>query len=69
MKSQEVGENCKMRSFVTCIIRMIKSRRMIWAGHVAHTRGKGNAKIFWWESQSRKTIIHGHGSHGARNQK
>jgi hypothetical protein len=34
-------ENCIMRSFITCtflqvrIIRMIKSRRMRWAGHVA----------------------------------
>jgi hypothetical protein len=41
MKSREGGENCIMRSSVVCrdsspnIIRVIKSRRMIWAGHLA----------------------------------
>jgi hypothetical protein len=43
MKRQEVGENCIMRSFITCIIRIIKSRRMRWAGHVARTGEKRNA--------------------------
>jgi hypothetical protein len=39
-----VGENCIMRSFVTCaIIRMIKPRRMGWAGHAALMGDKGNA--------------------------
>jgi hypothetical protein len=51
------------------IIRMIKPRRMAGVGHVAHTRGKRNGKIFWWESHSRKTVIHGHEFRGARNQK
>jgi hypothetical protein len=32
------------------IIRMIKSRRMRWAGHVAHT-GQKNAYSVWWEGQ------------------
>jgi hypothetical protein len=37
---QEFGEKCIMRSFNICslchvIIRMMKSRRMRWAGHVA----------------------------------
>jgi hypothetical protein len=35
------GENCVSRSFVICtlrlVIRMIKSRRVRWAGHVART--------------------------------
>jgi hypothetical protein len=36
MKREEAGENCLMRSFITCtlrdvLIRMIKSRRMKWA--------------------------------------
>jgi hypothetical protein len=35
MKWREVGENCTVRSFITCIIRMSKSRRMRWTGHVA----------------------------------
>jgi hypothetical protein len=30
------------------IIRMIKSRRMRWAGHVAHTGGGGVHRGFWW---------------------
>jgi hypothetical protein len=33
------------------IIRIIKSRRMIWAGHVARM-GRGGTRIgYWWESQ------------------
>jgi hypothetical protein len=43
----QVGENCIMRSFVICsspsIIRIIKSRRMRWAGHVARMGEKRNA--------------------------
>jgi hypothetical protein len=43
-----------MRSFRTftspSIIKMIKSRRMRWAGHVAHMGEKRNATGFWWES-------------------
>jgi hypothetical protein len=33
------------------IIRMIKSRRMKWAGHVARTRRRGMHIGFWWERQ------------------
>jgi hypothetical protein len=33
------------------IIRMIKSRRMRWAGHVARMGGKGMHVGYWWESQ------------------
>jgi hypothetical protein len=32
----EAGKDC-MRSFVTCTLRVTKSRRMRWAGHVACT--------------------------------
>jgi hypothetical protein len=41
----EVGENCTMRSFIASpnIIRMINSRSMRWAGHVAHMGAKMNA--------------------------
>jgi hypothetical protein len=43
----DVGENCIMRSFITCtlrpsIIRMIKSRRMRCAGYVASMEEKRN---------------------------
>jgi hypothetical protein len=48
MKRQEVVENCIMRSFITCtllqaLIRIIKSRRMRWAGHVARMGEKRTA--------------------------
>jgi hypothetical protein len=41
MKWREGGENCVMRRSIVCrhfspnIIRVIKSRRMRWAGHIA----------------------------------
>jgi hypothetical protein len=45
---QEVGGNCIMTSFINSytspsIIRMIKSRRMRWAGHVARMGENRNA--------------------------
>jgi hypothetical protein len=33
------------------IIRMIKSRRMRWAGHVARMGKRGTHIDYWWESQ------------------
>jgi hypothetical protein len=33
------------------IIRIIKSRRMIWAGHVARMGIRGTLVGYWWESQ------------------
>jgi hypothetical protein len=33
------------------IIRMIKSRRMRWAGHVARKGRQGMNRGYWWESQ------------------
>jgi hypothetical protein len=33
------------------IIRIIKSRRMRWAGHVARMGRRGTDIDFWWESQ------------------
>jgi hypothetical protein len=33
------------------IIRMIKSRRMRWAGHVALIGRRGIHIRYWWESQ------------------
>jgi hypothetical protein len=45
MRLQENGENCIMRSLYSSpsIIRIIKSRRMRWAGHVARMREKKKA--------------------------
>jgi hypothetical protein len=37
-------------SFFTSVIRMIKSRRMRWAGHVAHMGDMRMRIKFWLES-------------------
>jgi hypothetical protein len=43
-----------MRGFITYaspnITRMLKTRRMSWAGHVARTIEMRNANKIWWES-------------------
>jgi hypothetical protein len=36
------------------IIRIIKSRRMRWAGHVARRGRRGTLIYYWWESQREK---------------
>jgi hypothetical protein len=36
------------------IIRVIKSRRMRWAGHVAQLRGRGIRIAYWWKSQKER---------------
>jgi hypothetical protein len=36
------------------IIRMIKSRRMRWVGHVVRIGRRGMHIRFWWESQKEK---------------
>jgi hypothetical protein len=36
------------------IIRMLKSRRMTWAGHVARIGLRGINIGFWWESQKER---------------
>jgi hypothetical protein len=33
------------------IIRIIKSRRMRWVGHVARIERRGTRIGYWWESQ------------------
>jgi hypothetical protein len=45
------GENCVMMNFITCsspnIVRVIKSRRMRWTGHVAWGRGEVFTGFSW----------------------
>jgi hypothetical protein len=41
------------------IIRMIKSRRMKWAGHVARMGRRGMHIGYWWESQKEDQDIGG----------
>jgi hypothetical protein len=36
------------------IIRMIKSRRMRWVGHVTRMGRRGNHVGYWWESQKER---------------
>jgi hypothetical protein len=36
------------------IIRLIKSRRMRWAGHVARMGRRGTHIGYWWESQGKR---------------
>jgi hypothetical protein len=36
------------------IIRIIKSRRMRWAGHVARMGRRGMLIDYWWESQKER---------------
>jgi hypothetical protein len=36
------------------IIRMIKSRRIRWARHVARMERRGMHKGYWWESQKER---------------
>jgi hypothetical protein len=36
------------------IIRMIKSRRMRWTGHVARMGRRGMHIGYWWESQKER---------------
>jgi hypothetical protein len=39
------------------IVRVIKSRRMKWAGHVARMgEGRGAYRVFGWEAQRQETI-------------
>jgi len=40
-----------MMNFIVCIVRVIKSRRLTWAGHVAYM-GEGRRG---WESQREET--------------
>jgi hypothetical protein len=45
-KWQEAGEDCIMRSFITCtlhqILRVMKSMMIRWAGHVTRMREMRN---------------------------
>jgi hypothetical protein len=40
--------------FSLSIIRIIKSRRMRWAGHVARMGRRGTRIDYWWESQKER---------------
>jgi hypothetical protein len=49
-----------MKTFITCTphqIKMIKSRRMKWAGHVARMGEKRNAyRILMWKPEGRRPL-------------
>jgi hypothetical protein len=56
MKCWETGENCIMRSFSPNIIRMIKSRRMKWEGHVAPMREKNAYRILVGKPERKRPL-------------
>jgi hypothetical protein len=45
-------------------IRMIKSRRMIWAGYVARMWRRGMYIGYWWESQKERHHLEDQGVGG-----
>jgi hypothetical protein len=53
MKKEVTGGWRKLHNLYSSpnIIRMIKSRRMSWAGHVARLGRPGMQLGYWWESQ------------------
>jgi hypothetical protein len=56
MRGQENGENCIMKRAYDLysspsIIRIMKARKMRWAGHVARMEIRGTHIGCWWESQ------------------
>jgi hypothetical protein len=51
LHNEELHDLCSSLS----IIRVIKSRRMRWAGHVARMGIRGARIDYWWESQRETT--------------
>jgi hypothetical protein len=65
----KAGENCIMRNFINLytspnIVRVIKSRSMRWAGHVAPMGVMRNAHSFLVEKTERKRPLERLGVHG-----
>jgi hypothetical protein len=51
------------------IIRQMKSRRMRWAGHVAHVGEGRNCRRFWWKSPKEKDHVKDQGVDGRMGSK
>jgi hypothetical protein len=57
------GENCIMMNFTACIfhrifVRMIKSRRMRWAGHVALMgEGRGVDRVLVGRPECKRPLV------------
>jgi hypothetical protein len=61
MELWKCGENCKTKSFIICtvrqIIRIIKSRRLRWAGHVARMGEKRQVyRLFVGNPEGKKPL-------------
>jgi hypothetical protein len=54
MESVETSEKLRSLYSSPSIIKMVKSRRMRWAGHVARIGTSGMRIRFWWESQKER---------------
>jgi hypothetical protein len=48
------NEELRNLYFSPSIIRIIKSKRMRWAGHVARMGRRGTHIDYWWESQKER---------------
>jgi hypothetical protein len=51
-------------AFISFQYRQIKSRRMRWAGHVAHMGEERKCTRFWWESQKERYHLEDRGIGG-----
>jgi hypothetical protein len=47
----EFSEGCLTRSFTTCTLRLVQSRRIGWTGHVARMGRRGMDVGYWCECQ------------------
>ena len=51
------GEGSTLRNFIVCTVRVIKSRRLRWAGHVARKEeGRSSFKILTGNPTGRRTL-------------
>jgi hypothetical protein len=60
-RKTDCGENCIMMNFTACsspnIVRVIKSRRMRWAGHVARMgEGRGVYRVLVWRPEGKRPL-------------
>jgi hypothetical protein len=51
LHNEEHHDLCPSQS----IIRMVKSRKMRWTGHIARMGRRGTRIDYWWETRGRET--------------
>jgi hypothetical protein len=56
-RKMDHGENCIMMNFITYIVRVIKSRRMRWAVHVACMgEGRGVYRVLVGKPEGKRLV-------------